>query len=650
MALGIIYDDVTDSSGNAIANIDVTIYIAGTVTKASLFDASEGGSPISNPVQTNDQGVFSAYVAAGDYDVSVDAPGGTVVRPNVTVADGDDIADLLSVRELGAITSADKVTYDGESATVDVALDARVPTVATWAALQAITGASTSDIRYVDSVGRFKWDGSAWQPIDRPLTPQMFGAAADGVTDDYQEVQSALDTGLPVTLAGLPYACSQTLTIPAGGVLNGDWGEILVTGSSVGVVVSDGGKLERTIIRSNVDGTRKGNYGVLVSGDDCDVNHLIVKDMTFSAVSNAGADNRIRKIYAYNCGWDCVQNFNGTAGPFRGVIENCIAHRTGRHGFSTDPNAVDITIRNCVAIDVGDPSRNEGKDSFHFEGCTRSRIENCRAFYTDNHPVVTEAAVNEFKAFRNEAAKQASVDGLEMQISSGFTFFSGGVLQTVNVIGSVPEFRMRGFEMINKSSVVPTMNMGNTTYLDFIEFSEFKFIGPHAYSQSGISSGAKIMRDGEFRGTGAETAINHGFITKDREYRDIHFENLAVGMRVDGFQSSAISGCTFKDISGDAIDIGYFSFTATYRPNGGMITGNHFLGAIGTILKTDSQQGRALAFTSNVIEGTVTTGHAASNSYVMGFGNYVSGTLTTPETGTNITGAMNANLNNTATL
>uniref|UniRef100_UPI0035656C3F hypothetical protein n=1 Tax=Zhongshania sp. TaxID=1971902 RepID=UPI0035656C3F len=81
-----------------------------------------------------------------------------------------------------------------------------VTTVDTLGELQAITGTSTSDIRYVDSVGRFKWDGAAWQPIDRPVTPEMFGAVGDGVTDDTSAFNAAMAAQLEVVGGAKTYA------------------------------------------------------------------------------------------------------------------------------------------------------------------------------------------------------------------------------------------------------------------------------------------------------------------------------------------------------------------------------------------------------------------------------------------------------------
>lgn len=133
MGRGIIRDDVTDNAGNAIQGKEVTIYIADTVTKATLYDASTGGSEIGNPVVTDEDGVFEAYADTGEYEVEIDGQ----IEGRYNAVDGDELADLLAIKNIGGLTTADKVTYDGESANVKLALDARVPTVATVGELPA---------------------------------------------------------------------------------------------------------------------------------------------------------------------------------------------------------------------------------------------------------------------------------------------------------------------------------------------------------------------------------------------------------------------------------------------------------------------------------------------------------------------------------
>ncbi len=94
MARGVIQDNVLDTQGNAVVGATVTIYIAGTLTKATLYDASEGGSAIANPVTSGARGAFIAYVTTGEYDLKITTPSGTFYRYNVNALDADVLTDL----------------------------------------------------------------------------------------------------------------------------------------------------------------------------------------------------------------------------------------------------------------------------------------------------------------------------------------------------------------------------------------------------------------------------------------------------------------------------------------------------------------------------------------------------------------------------
>lgn len=58
---------VSYANGDAAENIPIYIYEIGTDTKATLYSSSSGGT-ISNPLQTDSNGVASCYLAAGFYD------------------------------------------------------------------------------------------------------------------------------------------------------------------------------------------------------------------------------------------------------------------------------------------------------------------------------------------------------------------------------------------------------------------------------------------------------------------------------------------------------------------------------------------------------------------------------------------------------
>lgn len=63
-------DTVVDSNGSGISGAAVYVYVTGTDTLATLYSSDSGGSK-SNPLTTDVNGVFSAYVAPGFYDIKI---------------------------------------------------------------------------------------------------------------------------------------------------------------------------------------------------------------------------------------------------------------------------------------------------------------------------------------------------------------------------------------------------------------------------------------------------------------------------------------------------------------------------------------------------------------------------------------------------
>ncbi|WP_373092746.1 hypothetical protein, partial [Zhongshania sp.] len=193
MGRGIIRDDVTDNAGNAIQGKEVTIYIADTVTKATLYDASTGGSEIGNPVVTDEDGVFEAYADTGEYEVEIDGQ----IEGRYNAVDGDELADLLAIKDIGGLTTADKVTYDGESANVKLALDARVPTVGTLGELAAsltsliIAVGDSRKCRYYDN-NNVTGSGAEWQCIN---TSSSAPAGAETGTANGRKYWLPVDSG-----------------------------------------------------------------------------------------------------------------------------------------------------------------------------------------------------------------------------------------------------------------------------------------------------------------------------------------------------------------------------------------------------------------------------------------------------------------------
>lgn len=128
--------------------------------------------------------------------------------------------------------SPDKVAQDSGS----------LQTVATLTELQGLTGMAVNDVRDVTGIGQFQYDGAEWVPIDEIITPQMFGAVADGV------YSTRTGTNNTQAFADAAAFCSQIgrkLSIPAGqylvnglkldGLASGypDYGRIMIEGMGI---------------------------------------------------------------------------------------------------------------------------------------------------------------------------------------------------------------------------------------------------------------------------------------------------------------------------------------------------------------------------------------------------------------------------------
>lgn len=91
----------TDRYGNVLFPGTLTVYVAGTLTKADLF-SDNGVTPLENPVSyTTDQGV-AFYVASGRYDLKVSVTGyGDAIEYDVIVFDPSEEGSATVIAALG---------------------------------------------------------------------------------------------------------------------------------------------------------------------------------------------------------------------------------------------------------------------------------------------------------------------------------------------------------------------------------------------------------------------------------------------------------------------------------------------------------------------------------------------------------------------
>lgn len=109
------------------------------------------------------------------------------------------------------------------------------------------------------------------------VTPQMFGAIADGVSDDTEAIQAALDSGSSVVLPNGRYRVN-TVTVPYGGAIFGE-------NKDGCVLIADRVNLSTHSTLSNftLEAGESATDMVMISGKDAQIEYaqIVVRDMRF---------------------------------------------------------------------------------------------------------------------------------------------------------------------------------------------------------------------------------------------------------------------------------------------------------------------------------------------------------------------------------
>lgn len=90
-------DFVLDSAGAPIVGATVAVYSAATNALATIY-ASDGTTPLTNPLTTDSSGAFSFYAPAGQYNVLVSMAGFSAFTRNGII-----ITDALLSTALSAV-------------------------------------------------------------------------------------------------------------------------------------------------------------------------------------------------------------------------------------------------------------------------------------------------------------------------------------------------------------------------------------------------------------------------------------------------------------------------------------------------------------------------------------------------------------------
>lgn len=179
------------------------------------------------------------------------------------------------------------------------------------------------------------------------VTPEMFGAAGDGTTNDFTAITNALTTGSPVFFNKKNYRTNSTITIPTGAFIRGSgYLSIISTTSNIPIFSygantttnSNNIQIENLTFLGNSTGASQD--GISAIGIGAFTTQRVANKVTNCAFVNLGG----RGIY--------VQNLIGlsSGAQHQGTIDaiNCHAAACGT-GFFCDTRAEYNTFSNCVA-------------------------------------------------------------------------------------------------------------------------------------------------------------------------------------------------------------------------------------------------------------------------------------------------------------
>lgn len=173
------------------------------------------------------------------------------------------------------------------------------------------------------------------------ITPEMFGAKGDGVTDDTEAIQKALDTKIPLYFSEKTYVITDTLTMPTSSSIIGVTNESKYTEKNYG-----------TIIKITNDLTNGIEFGILsqiknitIDCNNNEVSYALLPNQNITKEANA----LIEKVTICNNpagNGFYIGKINSANQGFNNIINKCVARDCLRGFFISN---TDNTLSYCEA-------------------------------------------------------------------------------------------------------------------------------------------------------------------------------------------------------------------------------------------------------------------------------------------------------------
>lgn len=235
---------LSQRTGLPVPYSSVTVYLAGTLTKATLYSANDiASAQLTNPVIAAADGSYAFYVADGSYDLVVRTPSGAVVNvPDLEIYDSEDlligpalvaqVADITEALQVGRFimlpniyvpVGTDLVQTSGHTLTgiggARYVFDATVD--AAFVAAHPLTASLSKN-------------GRGFLLSEQFPTPEMAGARGDGVTDDspsYIALVAHMATPFIRATAGASYLMATVVALKSGTILQNSQATFICAGS-----------------------------------------------------------------------------------------------------------------------------------------------------------------------------------------------------------------------------------------------------------------------------------------------------------------------------------------------------------------------------------------------------------------------------------
>jgi hypothetical protein len=358
---------IRDDAGNVYPSVIVFIYLSGTTTTATIYDAVDAVSPAGN-ITTNTSGQYTFYVDLFDYNYTqrfkIYMPASINTSQRTVTYDSAWSSDIV---EGTYAISADKT----------ISTHIRVPkgvtfAIATGKTLTFSSGFEAGRYQVFSGSGTVSFTGA----VDE-VYPEWWGAVVG--SDSITALQSAIDTGLPVILSGT-YFASDTLNFnntKSQAILLGKNWKSESTSTGTGITFTDDSKpgikidftssglpqaIIKDILLKGAAGSTDGHNGIYLPGGTgrsiakLTIENVMLDDWGDDGMHLSGQTGpvRIKDCSIYDCnGWGIyIVDDSDTNRPSEMIIDGGVIQGTCLGGIGYDCSVETNGALKIIGIDI----------------------------------------------------------------------------------------------------------------------------------------------------------------------------------------------------------------------------------------------------------------------------------------------------------